>query len=170
MTSVSLEEAKKKNYVHFRQNWHFALAKWIWIFQWGIQKTSHDDSKILLRLHHEDSSRSLYNYAKEFVEFSGTKVITSMLYKWFFSSFDFKGTYRKPSFFLSKSICWKLLETEKKISILFVTFTIKDSYSQMRSKWKALISTIKKIVNLHWTVLYRLLLPVLIYITFTTWW
>ena len=46
-----------------------------------------------------DPGRPLYSYVNEICEFSGTKVSTSTICKWFKYLFNFKASCRKPSIF-----------------------------------------------------------------------
>ena len=69
----------------------------------GSMKLSMIDQFFLLGLYNDDPSRPLYSYVTELYKFSGTNVSTSTISKWFNYSFNFKGSCRKPLFFLFKS-------------------------------------------------------------------
>ena len=65
----------------------------------GSMKLSMVDQFFLLGLYDTDPGRPLYSYVNELYEFSGTKVSTSTICKWFKYSFNFKASCRKPSIF-----------------------------------------------------------------------
>ena len=69
----------------------------------GSMKLSMIDQFFLLGLYNEEPSRPLYSYVTELYKFSGTKVSTSTVSKWFNYSFDFKGSCRKLQSFQHKS-------------------------------------------------------------------
>ena len=65
----------------------------------GSMKLTMVDQFFLLGLYNEEPSRPLYSYVTELYKFSGTKVSTSTLSKWFNYSFNYKATCRKTSIF-----------------------------------------------------------------------
>jgi len=65
----------------------------------GSMKLSMIDQFFLLGLYNTEPSRPLYSYVTELYKFSGTKVSTSTISRWFNYSFEFKASCRKPSIF-----------------------------------------------------------------------
>lgn len=99
MTSVSFKVAKKVILFVSGQSENLHKPSGHGYSGKGSMKLSMMDQFFLLGLYHTDPSRPLYSYCAELYEFSGTEVSTSTLCKWFRSSFNYKGTCRKPSIF-----------------------------------------------------------------------